>query len=226
MQKQQSELLEMQRQQAEDHRLLRADHQRLAQINVELEAKIGDGVIKIVTKVVTTVVTIIILGEHLHRVEDVLGGATIQNSALAHSGAGRNPQITGDACLTACHVASQVHIVTREVLVLTPTSGADGKDMWQWISPDEKVRVDYGKEEVQMIGAKYDLCLGGDAVNFLHSQGLLQEVVQHVQVYARVSPDHKELILKVPEGQLAALPRGPSCWEGTEGLATGCGGKT
>ncbi|KAK3284158.1 hypothetical protein CYMTET_8181 [Cymbomonas tetramitiformis] len=42
MQKQQSELLEMQRQQAEDHRLLRADHQRLAQINVELEAKLYD----------------------------------------------------------------------------------------------------------------------------------------------------------------------------------------
>ncbi|KAK3282899.1 hypothetical protein CYMTET_9388 [Cymbomonas tetramitiformis] len=41
MQKQQSELLEMQRQQAEDHRLLRADHQRLAQINVELEAKVA-----------------------------------------------------------------------------------------------------------------------------------------------------------------------------------------
>ena len=50
--------------------------------------------------------------------------------------------ITGDQALTACHVAAQVHIVTRPVLVLTQRSG-DGAAQFDWLSPDEKIKMAY-----------------------------------------------------------------------------------
>jgi cation-transporting ATPase 13A1 len=47
--------------------------------------------------------------------------------------------ITGDQALTACHVASQVHISSKPVLILTrmKTGG------FEWVSPDETDRAPY-----------------------------------------------------------------------------------
>jgi len=50
--------------------------------------------------------------------------------------------ITGDQALTACHVAAQVHIVTRPVLILTQRSG-DLAGQFDWLSPDEKLKLPY-----------------------------------------------------------------------------------
>ncbi|KAF5176630.1 Manganese-transporting atpase [Thalictrum thalictroides] len=42
--------------------------------------------------------------------------------------------ITGDQALTACHVASQVHIISKPTLILSPARNGVG---FEWISPDE-----------------------------------------------------------------------------------------
>lgn len=42
--------------------------------------------------------------------------------------------ITGDQALTACHVASQVHIVTKPALILGHAKSGEG---YEWVSPDE-----------------------------------------------------------------------------------------
>lgn len=48
--------------------------------------------------------------------------------------------ITGDQALTACHVASQVHIVSKPALILGPARNSDG---YEWISPDETEMFQY-----------------------------------------------------------------------------------
>jgi len=48
--------------------------------------------------------------------------------------------ITGDQALTACHVASQVHIVSKPALILGPARNGDG---YEWISTDETQMFQY-----------------------------------------------------------------------------------
>ncbi|KAL3700999.1 hypothetical protein R1sor_019021 [Riccia sorocarpa] len=102
--------------------------------------------------------------------------------------------ITGDQALTACHVAAQVHIISRPALILTPRPGSD-EDSFDWLSPDEKVRLPYKKEEVLDIDCDYDLCLAGDGLNMLQRTHALELVIPVTKVFARVAPDQKELIL-------------------------------
>lgn len=48
--------------------------------------------------------------------------------------------ITGDQALTACHVAQQVHIISKPALILGRTKNKQGYD---WVSPDETEIVSY-----------------------------------------------------------------------------------
>jgi cation-transporting ATPase 13A1 len=48
--------------------------------------------------------------------------------------------ITGDQALTACHVASQVNIISKPTLILGPARSGDG---YEWISPDETETMQY-----------------------------------------------------------------------------------
>lgn len=48
--------------------------------------------------------------------------------------------ITGDQALTACHVASQVHIISKPALILGPSKNGAG---YEWVSPDESESVNY-----------------------------------------------------------------------------------
>lgn len=48
--------------------------------------------------------------------------------------------ITGDQALTACHVASQVHIISKPALILGPKRDSEG---YEWISPDEAEVIPY-----------------------------------------------------------------------------------
>ena len=74
--------------------------------------------------------------------------------------------LTGDNPLTACHVAKELKITTRKVLVLTATEG----DQWVWqsVGGARKAAIDTRPAE---LGEKYDLCLAGDV-----STGLCQQV--------------------------------------------------
>ena len=48
--------------------------------------------------------------------------------------------ITGDQALTACHVASQVHIITKSSLILGLARNGKG---YKWMSLDESEIVPY-----------------------------------------------------------------------------------
>lgn len=48
--------------------------------------------------------------------------------------------ITGDQALTACHVATQVHIISKPALILGPKRNSEG---YEWISPDETEMIRY-----------------------------------------------------------------------------------
>mmetsp|Transcript_35059 Transcript_35059/g.99382 ORF Transcript_35059/g.99382 Transcript_35059/m.99382 type:complete len:1266 (-) Transcript_35059:109-3906(-) len=131
--------------------------------------------------------------------------------------------ITGDAPLTACHVAVSVHIVDRPVLILArkdfpealaPHSGhgdtkaaaaqseqAGSKCLpdseFEWVSPDESVREPFSRErrDIAALAVTHDLCLPGDGITHAGLAGCLDTLVPLTQVFARTSPDQKELII-------------------------------
>lgn len=100
--------------------------------------------------------------------------------------------ITGDQALTACHVAAQVHIVSKPTLILTRAKNGEG---YEWVSPDETEIVSYRENEVDTLSETHDLCIGGDSVEMLQQTSAVLKVIPYVKVFARVAPEQKELIL-------------------------------
>ncbi|KAG5223867.1 manganese-transporting ATPase PDR [Salix suchowensis] len=100
--------------------------------------------------------------------------------------------ITGDQALTACHVASQVHIITKPALILYPSRSGQG---YEWISPDEVEKISYGDKEAEELSETHDLCVGGDCFEMLQQSSAVVGVIPYVKVFARVAPEQKELIL-------------------------------
>ncbi|RZC07798.1 putative manganese-transporting ATPase PDR2 isoform B [Glycine soja] len=94
--------------------------------------------------------------------------------------------ITGDQALTACHVASQVHIISKPTLILGPAQNGEG---YNWMSPDETENIRYSEKEVESLSETHDLCIGGDCIE------MLQQTSAHLRVFARVAPEQKELIM-------------------------------
>ncbi|CAM6082661.1 unnamed protein product [Calypogeia fissa] len=103
--------------------------------------------------------------------------------------------ITGDQALTACHIASQVHIISRPALILTLSEGASSDGLFYWLSPDESIRMPYREEDVVEIASTYDICIAGDGLNMLQRASVLESILPSIKVFARVAPDQKELIL-------------------------------
>ncbi|XP_060218254.1 probable manganese-transporting ATPase PDR2 [Lycium barbarum] len=100
--------------------------------------------------------------------------------------------ITGDQALTACHVAQQVHIISKPALILGRVKNKEG---YAWVSPDETETVSYSENEVGALSEAYDLCIGGDCFEMLQQTSAVPKVVPYVKVFARVAPEQKELIL-------------------------------
>ncbi|KAF5751762.1 putative cation-transporting ATPase [Tripterygium wilfordii] len=100
--------------------------------------------------------------------------------------------ITGDQALTACHVASQVHIVSKPALILNSSRNGEG---YEWVSPDETDRIRYSDEEVETLSETHDLCIGGDCFEMLQQTSAALRVIPYAKVFARVAPEQKELIM-------------------------------
>ncbi|XP_022718452.1 probable manganese-transporting ATPase PDR2 isoform X3 [Durio zibethinus] len=100
--------------------------------------------------------------------------------------------ITGDQALTACHVAGQVHIVSKPALILAPVKNSEG---YEWVSPDETERIRYSEKEVEALTETHDLCIGGDCMEMLQQTSAVLRVIPFVKVFARVAPEQKELIM-------------------------------
>ncbi|OWM80718.1 probable manganese-transporting ATPase PDR2 [Punica granatum] len=100
--------------------------------------------------------------------------------------------ITGDQALTACYVASQVHIISKPTLILSRARSGEG---YEWISPDESEAIPYSDKEVDALSETHDLCIGGDCIEMLQRTSAVLQVIPYVKVFARVAPQQKELIL-------------------------------
>ncbi|KAL6719754.1 putative cation-transporting ATPase 1 [Lecanora helva] len=105
--------------------------------------------------------------------------------------------ITGDNPLTAVHVARQVEIIDRDVLILDAPEHDDSGEKLVWRSVDDKVNisVDPSKPLDEKILHEKDLCVTGYALAKYKDQTALPSLLRHTWVYARVSPKQKEDIL-------------------------------
>ncbi|GAB4817890.1 hypothetical protein N2152v2_004936 [Parachlorella kessleri] len=106
--------------------------------------------------------------------------------------------ITGDAPLTACYAARQVHIVTRAVLVLTRSATASNGSSLAWLSPDEQTSEPFSSSpaDAWALAEAYDLCVTGDALAALQDMGAAPTYIPLTQVFARVNPEQKEVVVK------------------------------
>ncbi|KAI1332302.1 cation pump, Ca2+ pump [Xylariaceae sp. FL0255] len=106
--------------------------------------------------------------------------------------------ITGDNPLTAVHVAREVEIVDREVLILdAPEKNNDGQKL-VWRSVDDKINieVDASKPIDPEILKTKDICITGYALaKFQDNVSAWKSLLRYTWVYARVSPKQKEEIL-------------------------------
>ncbi|KAI1340328.1 cation pump, Ca2+ pump [Xylariaceae sp. FL0016] len=106
--------------------------------------------------------------------------------------------ITGDNPLTAVHVAREVEIVDREVLILDAPEHNDGGDRLVWRSADDKtnISVDASKPIDPQILKSKDICVTGYALSkFKDNSSAWRSLLRYTWVYARVSPKQKEEIL-------------------------------
>ncbi|KAJ1730528.1 putative cation-transporting ATPase 1 [Coemansia biformis] len=108
--------------------------------------------------------------------------------------------ITGDSPLTAAHVAREVAIVDRGVLILDAAGApAEKGGAVSCVSVDEKVSFDLDLDDaprMQRALDGWDLCITGSALELVREAPLWREyLLHHVWVYARVSPAQKEFLL-------------------------------
>ncbi|KAJ8324295.1 putative cation-transporting ATPase 1 [Batrachochytrium dendrobatidis] len=101
--------------------------------------------------------------------------------------------ITGDNALTASHIAREVEIVQRDVLVADVDTSGD----LVWETVDEKVRIQIDTDciDVDSRLKKYDLGCTGLGLDALINTPCFNALLPRMWVYARVSPSQKELIL-------------------------------
>lgn len=104
--------------------------------------------------------------------------------------------VTGDAPLTACHVARELNFTKhKKTVILTPVSSGSH---WEWRSVDETVSLpaipDKGPKEIYDF---YDICLTGEGMNYIGNVNMdfLKAVLPHVCVFARVDPKQKESVI-------------------------------
>ncbi|KJK66333.1 P-type ATPase of unknown pump specificity type V [Aspergillus parasiticus SU-1] len=105
--------------------------------------------------------------------------------------------ITGDNPLTAVHVARQVEIVDREVLILDAPEHDNSGTRLVWRSIDDKFNRDVDPTQnldSEILKTK-DICITGYALAKFKGQKAFSELLRHTWVYARVSPKQKEDIL-------------------------------
>ncbi|KAL6863572.1 putative Ca2+ pump [Trichoderma novae-zelandiae] len=105
--------------------------------------------------------------------------------------------ITGDNPLTAVHVAREVEIVDRDVLILDAPEDNAGAEHLVWKSVDDKVsiHVDPSKPIDAEILKNKDICVTGYALAKFKGQSGWKDLLRYTWVYARVSPKQKEDIL-------------------------------
>lgn len=107
--------------------------------------------------------------------------------------------ITGDNPLTACHVARELHFIQKEHTLVLQQSPNQAE--WQWVSIDDSVCLPLPTSSVSDLVRQYDLCVTGEGLTRLtYEPSLLNALLPHVPVFARVSPKQKEFVITSLKG--------------------------
>ncbi|KAJ3194964.1 hypothetical protein HDU82_002272, partial [Entophlyctis luteolus] len=112
--------------------------------------------------------------------------------AMLNNSSHRCVMITGDNALTACHVAKEVNIVSKPVLILDVR---DSSLSWQSVDEDVKFDVDVSNSAKDGRLAKYELCVTGRGLAEVYGKPCFAALLPRIWIYARVSPTQKEDIL-------------------------------
>ena len=109
---------------------------------------------------------------------------------------------TGDATLTALHVGNEVGI-SRGGLDGALILARDQLDKLEWQSArvDEHMKpmkvFPYEETSIRELAKEYSLCVTGKSLNVaLTASGTLWDNLDQISIYARMSPDDKERVLK------------------------------
>ncbi|CAN3360603.1 endoplasmic reticulum transmembrane helix translocase [Diutina catenulata] len=125
----------------------------------------------------------------------------VDTIAMLNQSSHRCVMITGDNPLTAVHVAKEVAIVEKEVLILDAPEEHHLVDETAynlvWRSTDDSTVIPYNSDDAldMSLFAKYDICVTGYALGYLVNHHQIIDLLKHSWVYARVSPSQKEFIL-------------------------------
>lgn len=112
----------------------------------------------------------------------------------------RSVMITGDNPLTACHVAQEVGITSKEVLIFdAPEEHHDFNEENNIIVRNVSETFVTSFNSSRTIDPEwfknYDFCVTGYALAHLTEHPQMMELLKHSWVYARVSPAQKEFLL-------------------------------
>lgn len=124
----------------------------------------------------------------------------IETVKMLNESSHRCVMITGDNPLTACHVAKEVQITTKQTLILdSPEDHHDlksGHDLvWRNIDETKVVSIKSSDDLDTSLFKEHDLCITGYALNYLQDHKQIRDLITHCWVWARVSPAQKEFIL-------------------------------
>lgn len=107
--------------------------------------------------------------------------------------------ITGDNTLTACQVAKELAIIDLPALILTRTPSPSNDDIinYNWISVNGAAVIPFNDpaQPISKLVNHFDLCVSGDSLSALLLSKHEKNSLHHVKVFARVSPEQKDLIV-------------------------------
>ncbi|KAF3989099.1 hypothetical protein FT663_03770 [Candidozyma haemuli var. vulneris] len=124
----------------------------------------------------------------------------IETIHMLNESSHRSVMITGDNPLTACHVAKEVAIVEKEVLILDfPEEHHEVSEgevlVWRNVEETKVIPFKSGDAIDLELFRKHDICLTGHALTHLTEHPQILDILKRTWVYARVSPAQKEFIL-------------------------------
>lgn len=117
-----------------------------------------------------------------------------------HESMHRIIMITGDNALTACHVAKELLMIRRPVLII---ESRGNNTIMHTIDEskilaitDEDLHLSKADVKFAQLFSEYDFCITGHALQSLENTNLYEKVLlPRIFVYARVSPSQKEYAL-------------------------------
>ncbi|OVF10420.1 putative cation-transporting ATPase [Clavispora lusitaniae] len=124
----------------------------------------------------------------------------IETIEMLNESSHRCVMITGDNPLTACHVAKEVKIVDKEVLILDAPEEhheIQNDENLVWRNVDESTVIPFkSTDSIDFeLFKKYDICITGHALSHLSEHVQILDLLKRTWVYARVSPSQKEFLL-------------------------------